>query len=166
MACRICCRCPQYPPFALCQCFYRECCIRAGYRSCMCIRSFQYLTSMQTIASDNLEAKAGVDIGTKYKTAGALYKKSLDAPGRKLDLEAMWKEKGGQVDLGAVYKHDTQKKASIKYVSLSMSCAPPASLLKSHQTQTGLQRTSCAHARQIEHRPVASKADFCQSPSR
>lgn len=64
--------------------------------------------------AEDLEAKASVDLGTKFKTAGALYKKKFDAPGRGLDLELLWKEKGSEVAVGAVYKHDKLKKVSGK----------------------------------------------------
>ncbi len=55
-----------------------------------------------------------MDLGTKFKSAGTLYKKKFDAPGRALDLELLWKEKGSEVELGAAYKLDKQKKVSGK----------------------------------------------------
>lgn len=61
------------------------------------------------------ETKAQIDLGTKFKSAGTLYKKNFDAPGRALDLELLWKEKGSEVELGAAYKLDKQKKLSGKY---------------------------------------------------
>ena len=89
-----------------------------------------------------------MDLGTKYKTAGAVYRKSLDAPGRQLDLEAVWREKGAEVDLIAIYKHDTQKKASVKYVDLSMWCTLPA-----HCPACGPKCSSCQDASwPIQHR--------------
>lgn len=84
------------------------------------------------LLTENFETKAGVDLGTKYKNAGTLYKKKFDAPGRALDLEALWREKGSEVELAAVYKLDTQKKATVKYVSLTESCAPPANMWCAH----------------------------------
>lgn len=75
------------------------------------------LQACSVFFAENLETKAAVDLGTKYKSAGTIYHKKFDAPGRKLDLEALWTEKGSEVELAALYKPDTQKKASVKYVS-------------------------------------------------
>lgn len=66
-----------------------------------------------SIAGD-FETKAQIDLGTKFKSAGTIYKKKFDAPGRALDLELLWKEKGSEVELGAAYKLDKQKKVSGK----------------------------------------------------
>lgn len=66
------------------------------------------------VYAENFESKAQVDLGTKFKSAGTIYKKKFDSPGRELDLELLWAEKGSQVDVGAVYKLDTQKKVSGK----------------------------------------------------
>lgn len=63
----------------------------------------------------NFESKATIDLGTKFKSAGTIYKKKFDSPGRALDLELLWAEQGSQVEVGAVYKLDTQKKVSGKY---------------------------------------------------
>lgn len=63
----------------------------------------------------DLETKASIDLGTKFKTAGALYKKKFDRPGRSLDLEVLWREKGSETQVGAVYKHDKLKRISGKY---------------------------------------------------
>lgn len=51
-------------------------------------------------------------------------------PGRTLDLELLWKEKGSETELGAVYKQDKQKKVSGKYV-------PPPQHAASSQTMPG-----------------------------
>lgn len=65
-------------------------------------------------SAEAFETKAQIDLGTKFKSAGTLYKKNFDAPGRALDLELLWKEKGSEVELGAAYKLDKQKKLSGK----------------------------------------------------
>lgn len=70
------------------------------------------------LRAENFETKAAVDLGTKWKSAGTIYHHNFDAPGRKLDLEAFWKEKGSEVELAALYKPDAQRKASVKYVQL------------------------------------------------
>ena len=64
--------------------------------------------------SEDFETKATIDLGTKFKSAGTIYKKKFDTPGRALDLELLWKEKGSETELGAVYKQDKQKKVSGK----------------------------------------------------
>ena len=61
-----------------------------------------------------METKAAIDLGTKFKIAGTLYKRKFDAPGRTLDLELLWKEKGSETEVGTVYKLDNQKKVSGK----------------------------------------------------
>jgi len=66
------------------------------------------------VSAEDFESKAQIDLGTKFKSAGTIYKKKFDSPGRALDLELLWAEKGSQVDVGAVYKLDTQKKVSGK----------------------------------------------------
>ncbi len=69
---------------------------------------------MFRVSAEDFESKAQIDLGTKFKSAGTIYKKKFDSPGRALDLELLWAEKGSQVDVGAVYKLDTQKKVSGK----------------------------------------------------
>lgn len=64
--------------------------------------------------SEDFETKATIDLGTKFKSAGTIYKKKFDTPGRALDLELLWKEKGSETEVGAVYKQDKQKKVSGK----------------------------------------------------
>ena len=64
--------------------------------------------------SEDFETKAVIDLGTKFKSAGTIYKKKFDMPGRALDLELLWKEKGSETEFGAVYKQDKQKKVSGK----------------------------------------------------
>lgn len=64
---------------------------------------------------NDFETKATIDLGTKFKSAGTIYKREFDTPGRTLDLELLWKEKGSETELGAVYKQDKQKKVSGKY---------------------------------------------------
>ena len=85
----------------------------AGMHIALPFMSWQKLTVLGLVAED-LEAKAAIDLGTKFKTAGALYKRKFDSPGRALDLEVLWKEKGSETDVGAVYKLDSQKKISGK----------------------------------------------------
>ena len=65
-------------------------------------------------AAENFETKAQIDVGTKFKSAGTIYHKKFDQPGRALDFELLWTEKGSAVELGAVYKLDQQKKMSGK----------------------------------------------------
>lgn len=73
-------------------------------------------TDMKSLvcSAEDFETKASIDLGTKFKTAGTLYKRKFDAPGRTLDLELLWKEKGSETDVGAIYKLDKQKKVSGK----------------------------------------------------
>ena len=72
------------------------------------------LLEMLTLLAEDFETKVAVDLGTKFKTAGTIYKRKFDAPGRGLDLELLWKEKGSETEAGAVYKLDKQKKVSGK----------------------------------------------------
>ncbi len=66
------------------------------------------------VCAEDFESKATIDLGTKFKSAGTIYKKKFDSPGRALDLELLWAEKGSQVEVGAVYQLDKQKKVSGK----------------------------------------------------
>lgn len=69
---------------------------------------------MFAVSAENFESKATIDLGTKFKKAGTIYKKKFDSPGRTLDLELLWAEQGSQVEVGAVYQLDKQNKLSGK----------------------------------------------------
>ena len=73
-----------------------------------------HIAHIHVCHSEDFETKAIIDLGTKFKSAGTIYKKKSDTPGRALDLELLWKEKGSETELGAVYKQDKQKKVSGK----------------------------------------------------
>ena len=155
-------------------------CTRANQAARMCIYKMKVtpmLKHAKLLLTENFETKAGVDLGTKYKNAGTLYKKKFDAPGRALDLEALWREKGSEVELAAVYKLDTQKKATVKYVSLTECCSPPASsvlracskcpctMLRScraalHNTF----RHACVNLNHAWHSPVLLVPPTCTTP--